>query len=279
LPLEECDPYIIEICRRIRLVGEDLVARTAGSSMLRLNAKMRHGDLGDPWMPIHRNQGKALTIGSAGLHYKLVQDLLLGSEYAPGAALEMHDDDSWFIAHAIECGQAKTPALHDRFMLIPPRVRLLLQTDQGRERIAARAGQMVGDAAAMSKVLWAALLPLCRESDPKRRSPEISLHRRPYDRGIDQHFFPCLFQSIEGSESEAALDWQRLLHKLAQNVLMDAIQRTSVPEAKKWARVAEAEAAFGRGVHKRFPDLQSVPDSIESLEPEHGTETDFALER
>ena len=65
LDLRELDPWFIEVCRRVRLVGTEtrLSAVRAISKASRIDAKMYHGNVGDPWVPVHRQDGKSLTLG------------------------------------------------------------------------------------------------------------------------------------------------------------------------------------------------------------------------
>ena len=61
LDLQSLDPWFIEVCRRVRLTTEG--AERATSKAARINAKAFNGAIGDPWAPVHRTEGKALTLG------------------------------------------------------------------------------------------------------------------------------------------------------------------------------------------------------------------------
>ncbi len=88
--LDRCDPFFIEICRRLRLVDADgqLTARMAPTSAARVAAKDRKGDTGDIWTPVRVRDGAGLTVGPSGFSYSLLQDLLFSADYQRGPALE-----------------------------------------------------------------------------------------------------------------------------------------------------------------------------------------------
>ena len=66
LDLRSLDPYFIEICRRVRLrvEGSVIVGWTAASKAARIAAKDAHGNLGDFWTPVNRQDGKARSRAS-----------------------------------------------------------------------------------------------------------------------------------------------------------------------------------------------------------------------
>ncbi|MGM0706252.1 MAG: type I-E CRISPR-associated protein Cse1/CasA, partial [Bacteroidota bacterium] len=70
IPIDNCDPYFVEICRRIRFTtGDDGSLRCwrANTKGQRLDAPdSLNGMTGDPWTPIDKGEGKALTLGEAG---------------------------------------------------------------------------------------------------------------------------------------------------------------------------------------------------------------------
>ncbi|MBD3276999.1 MAG: type I-E CRISPR-associated protein Cse1/CasA, partial [Candidatus Aegiribacteria sp.] len=72
IDLGDCDPYFIEICRRVRLQFENgtLHARAIASKTSRIAGGDLHGVTGDPWTPVDRKEAKALTVSSAGFDFR-----------------------------------------------------------------------------------------------------------------------------------------------------------------------------------------------------------------
>jgi CRISPR system Cascade subunit CasA len=70
IPLAGCDPYFVEICRRLRFTSDDydnLVCWRANTKGQRIDAPENlAGRTGDPWTPIDKAEGKALTLGGNG---------------------------------------------------------------------------------------------------------------------------------------------------------------------------------------------------------------------
>ena len=57
IPLDACDPYFLEVCRRIRFQDDDgdLVCWRANTKGQRVDAPdSLNGDTGDPWTPIEK---------------------------------------------------------------------------------------------------------------------------------------------------------------------------------------------------------------------------------
>lgn len=186
IALTACDPFYIEICRRLRLVviGDTIVALATTTMAPRVAAQERHGDTGDPWTPLRRKDGAAFTAGPRGFSYNVTQELLFGADYRPGAALRPSPDDgdeALFLGTALVRGQGKTEGLHERILPVPAPVRSLLLSSAGRTQLATLAKRRVEIAADVrTKVLKSALCVLLQADPDKLNTKMAALPRGSY---------------------------------------------------------------------------------------------------
>ena len=159
IPLKDCDPYFIEICRRLRFQFDDdrIVCWRNNTKATRIDAPDDlNGRTGDPWTPIDISGDKALTLGDNGYSYELLQDIWLNNDsYEKPPALKFHDDDpghSYLIADTLIRGQGKTKGLRHRIIPIPTKVRRLFSNSKSaREKLAKRSKYRVQLAAEVQK--------------------------------------------------------------------------------------------------------------------------------
>ena len=273
-PLERCDPLLVEISRRVRFEGgeERLWARTRGTSGQRLLAKERKGDVGDPWTPVSKAEGAALTAGSAGFSYKLTQELLFSGDWAPGISQQIQRDDPerlLFCAAVLVRGQGKTDGLRKRLLPLPPRVRAILGSSQDRATLETRAKRRVDDSAiAWRRILRPALLVLLQAAPDKLDFTDDRSRSwlEKFDTMVDQIFFDHLWRTVErvdpdpaseeaeAREDEHAVSWQRELVGIAQSLLEDAMQSIPLPAARRYRALAAAERVFRGSAIKHFHD-------------------------
>lgn len=260
LGLGELDPWCIECCRRVRLVQHSgrLVLLQAPTEAARVEAPQGlTGNVGDPWTPVAKADGKALTLPAEGFSYRKAQDLLFGSDWTtPMAQRDLAQAGTW-IARTLVRGQGKTEGFHERHIPIAPRARTFLASSDGRARLAERAKAQVEDAATMHRqVLWPALKALVREKD---KIPEAS--GETFEAEVDEIFFAHLWEHLEQPPEAARLAWQRRLHGSASRLLDQALT-TAVPSAAlRWRRIAEARSRFQHGLWKHFKDLMETAAS------------------
>ncbi len=120
ISIRDLDPYFLEICRRVRLVGENgrIAARTATSSVARVAAKAAKGNLGDFWTPV-KVDGAALSISHVGFHYDRLADLVLRKprifKLPPAMKVPAGASGHWkLVARGMAAGQGKTDGYHQR---------------------------------------------------------------------------------------------------------------------------------------------------------------------
>ena len=124
LDLRDLDPWFIEICRRVRLSNRDgnLSAERTTSKVTRVDAKAFNGNTGDPWAPVHKKNGKSLTLSSRDFDYNLLCDLLFSGDWnmpllaQPGSN---EQDDMLFVAEAFARGNSKTEGFKSRVVPVP----------------------------------------------------------------------------------------------------------------------------------------------------------------
>jgi len=192
--IHDCDPYFVEICRRIRfLYNGTLKCKRTTTKNYRVHPKSKdiNGDTGDPWTPIEKSGGKALTLPGEGFTYDRLQDIVFEGEYAPPPALQFRDSDNGnmhLVARALVRGQGKTEGLHHRIVPVPPQATLSLQEKSQRELLAQRAEDRVRQVADVRrKVLYPAIATLL----PLFDGPEYLLGQVPHPLGTGAGRLPC----------------------------------------------------------------------------------------
>lgn len=263
LPLSACDPFFIEACRRVRIVDASgkLRARAAPTSVARMQAKELKGDVGDPWIPIDREDGKALTVPAAGFTYRRTRDLLVGADWTRAAALGLQPSDPespYFVASVLVRGQGRTDGLHGRQLRLPARARRLLGNPEGRERVE-RLSRALAEAVveAQKRVLRPALRALLGSSP----NPSVQRWLLAHDKEVDRIFFERLWTSLDEPEDQSQAEWQRILLDLARDVLESAIAHAPLPAARRYQAIAGAEGLFISLARKHFPDANAVRPS------------------
>ena len=259
IPLSACDPFFVEVARRIRLVegGRALSARMTGTAKTRLDAKEANGCTGDPWTPVKLDDPpKALSLAASGYSYRLAWQLLLTANWRLGAAAEATGAESVFVLQGLARGQGVTNGYHERRIPIPASRRQLLGHPSERERLAALARSRVDDAARVQrKVLRPALCALL-QGDPGKldlRDERSGRWLQALDAEIDAIFFPALWRDAERPAAEAQQSWWTALREGARSQLEDAFGSAPVPHARWYRAVSAAERLFAGAFRKHFP--------------------------
>jgi CRISPR system Cascade subunit CasA len=191
-----------------------------------------------------------LTIGQNGFHYELMSRVLLGGDFEPAPAQTLRSDDegaTLLLASALARGQGKTEGLHERIIVIPPKLRDRLRAPDSRARLAVRALENVQQARKMrSKVLFPALRRIALDD-------KVPVDR--FDARTDEIYFEHLFGFAEHDDEAAKSDWENALRSIASSELQSAINRCSVPSHRWFAVVSHAEGVFRSCLAKQFPSL------------------------
>ncbi len=257
LSWNDLSPHFIEICRRVRLTkGEIAIDCTyTTTSTRRCLPETKGGDVGDPWIPIKRSDGNALTIGSGGFRYSLISKVLFEGDFEPAAAQELTADDPQslvIILSALARGQSKTEGLHERMLHLPAPIRRRLGDPDERGQLGRRSAESIKQAENMrKKVLFPAL---------KKLGLGEKIVEDHFDDRVDEIFFEKLFQSIDETDDVARVNFARSISELARGELESAVARCSLPDARRYRLISEAEGLFNACLKKQFPDLFSERD-------------------
>ena len=205
----DLDPWFIEICRRVRLTcaGGALSASQGSSQTSRIDAKSFKGNLGDPWTPVHRTEGKSFTLGGRDFDYKKLRELLFSGDWSvPLLARPGPDErgDMLLVAEALARGNSKTDGFKSRVVPVPGCVVLLLSSPAAATLSEAQMDEIkVFDAALRDAVALAAsggMQDGIRKSHFQRSEPA----RKRFARKADRLFFPSLWRRVAASEAHDA---------------------------------------------------------------------------
>lgn len=260
----QLDPFFIEVCRRVRLQrsASKLIARTRPTKTSRIAAKEMKGDMGDPWVPVDRERGTALTLGAGGFDYGRLSELLFGDDWRRPAALEVRADDGpapYAIARALVRGQGKTEGIHERIVFVPQRSRGMFATAEGRARLGLLARARVEAAKTLrQRVLKPALCALLQGGGDDLRlddaRPDYVLD--DVDRAIDAEFFVRLFDDVDEPDEIQRRRFEGWLIELGLRALERGIDSLPIPIARRERAIAAAEARFRAAARKHLAGAQ-----------------------
>jgi CRISPR system Cascade subunit CasA len=280
LPLYECDPYFIEVSRRLRLTESDgeITYRKATNPGMRIEEPYSdfRGNTGDPWTPI--GNGEALQVKSKGFHYRLLNGILLGTDYERPPALKFHEGEEgsmYVVAEALGRTRGKTRGLHRRIVPIPPRVSNKLGRGTLREELAERSRKRI-DLADITgrKILFSALTTLLLAGSDKTSDEEDSKQKEmtksrkevrseyldAFKSSIDTSFFELLWESAkeEVSDKEAKRQWQTLLWKKAKQQFEDAQRHAPRSAVHYWRARSAAQSMFRSQANRYLEDAEQA---------------------
>jgi CRISPR system Cascade subunit CasA len=252
IPLDACDPYFLEICRRIRFQhdGGDLMCWRANTRGQRVDAPdSLNGDTGDPWTPIEKSEGKALTLSGEGFTYERLQDIVFEGDYARPPALQFRDTDDghlYLVARALVRGQGKTEGLHHRIVPVPNEALPALRKKSEREQLAQRAQNRVERVQEVQRsVLYPAIGTLLGGGDTDAVDfDDVAPWLDAFDRTVDARFFEALWASVNMSDREAREHWESLLWEEAQTQFDDAEDHAPSSSTRYWRARSSARTIF-----------------------------------
>lgn len=261
LTLDQLDPLVIEICRRVRLQG-DLHAIRATSAAARVDAKALKGMTDDPWAPIHFAETKALTLGERDWTYRLICELYFGNTWRRPLLAQPGPDeavtDMLLIAEAFARGNSKTDGFKSRVIAVPKAVQKTLSGSKAIE-LADDQIKLIKD---MDVALRNALALISaggeRDKVGKAHYARTTPARDALQARADALFFPALWDKLAaGSQDGRQAIHARLMRALATAARAE-FQRAApaVPCASIMRPRAEARgrAALNRGIAAIFKD-------------------------
>ncbi len=276
LSLDQLHPLFVEICRRIRLFGRGgrVFARTAGSKSARIDAKSVNGVLGDPWAPSERGDApKLFTVTHEGFSYRKMTELLFGTEKRTytrprlaRARKPERDHALTLYAAALARGQGKTEGFHVRAIPISEGASLYFRSDESstenrlgiraRDRVA-RAGEVWGKALRPALIILLQKGPEEPSWNKPSNGPLVAPMQQQFDRLVDAIFFDQLWQSLDRTDDDAALEWGRTLSMIVRRLMIDAAEAAPRGEVRRIIARARAENLLDAQLYKLFPNLRT----------------------
>lgn len=276
LELAELDPFFIEICRRIRLRGEDRDrvehADFFPSVQRRISAKDLNGVVGDPWLPVDlkgidrgKNAGvKALTFPPGGItaeHMRRLlfeEDLKLGMLQKPGPDWE---GDYWLSVSVLVRGKCITDGFHTWKMRIPrQRVPSIFGRSAGRDELQELSRDAIAYAATMQhRILKPAVFSYVLGA-PKKFNFDDPFGNSAWARAAirfeslwSTEYFPWLFSVPDPfTEQEQLSRWVGILRDNALTVLRETENGFANHSSRQYRILTETRNRFWGGFYKNF---------------------------
>lgn len=270
LRLPDLDIWFIEVCRRIRLRSEGgaLAAMRGKSGAERIEAKALRGNLGDPFAPVHKAEGKSLTLGEGKFDYRRLVDLLFSGDWslpvtAGPAAFEPSGHTLALVAQAIGRGNSKTFGFNSRVIplggkvphALGPRRRELHELAKAQVDVIAKLDGAMGYALALAAAAGD------RTRLKKAHYAASRDARDRFDRAADAIFFEHLWRRLAARDAgaveleEEGRRFAETLHRLASNIFEAALPGIRCASALRPRAEARARRAFDDTVRHHFPEL------------------------
>lgn len=251
LPVSTLDPFVIEICRRLRLMPRKngMLLHAIGSETERIiiprdkkQWRIRNAH-GDPWTPVEKADSKAVSMTERGFTYSATVKILLSSDVTrpPSRFLAAGEsgDARWYGKVLVKGGQGKIGAWHEREVPIPGHLRSRFARPEGRDALAIVAKDMIDLAATMRlKILKSALTALWEDAEGR-----IDQALARLEQAVDACFFDHLW-----AHPDDPTPWRTVLADLARQILDEDCALVG-PAADRWQRLSAAESRFTWHLH------------------------------
>ncbi|MFZ1830287.1 MAG: type I-E CRISPR-associated protein Cse1/CasA [Candidatus Competibacteraceae bacterium] len=269
IEISKLDPFFIEVCRAVRLTRQsaNLCARIATSKPRVIPKPVREqikGSLGDPWIPINKKSGGALTIPKGGFSSRKIHEILFENKAAEmqKAEPEQEKQNCWLYAAVTVGGRCKTEGFYSINLPIPARVRpRLLRRGPELDRLENLSKTGLNDAAEMwSDVIRSALFTLLEANEKNREAKEwINRTEQVFSYAWNQEFFAWLWSTVDIADTDAArLPWLQTLERHARATLADAIARFPARTGRYYRSRVRANREFNYCLFKTFPELKEI---------------------
>jgi CRISPR system Cascade subunit CasA len=253
LPINKCDPWFIEICRRIRFVDDKgkIVCYRANSEAKRIKAPDElNGMTGDPWAPIDLENLKSLTLGDGGFSYELIHKIIFKQGYNNPISMSfLHNDNAgtYLICQGLVRGQGKTGGLHKRIILVPGKVaRLLFQEPSLQDKLAGLSATRITMSQEISNRVLRQSVALLQTNATsiKADTEKVQSWLRLFDTAIDMRFFDSLWDSVSLSNEEARQQWAEVLFTEAEKIYLEAERSVPMAQLRRYRIISSARALF-----------------------------------
>ncbi len=271
LLLSDLDPLYIEICRRIRLSVNHagrLHACKATSKGMRIEAKAMKGNVGDPWTPIDRKEGKSLNLGRVGFTYKkTVEYLSPGDWQIPPLCKPTSSErgDMTLVARGMARGRGKTEGYHERSIPLKEKTVGALGRPAREEDFGEIARSRVEDVARVQGILRHAVSVFAAGGKTEGVGKSIRDLADPWanklDEIVDVEFFDALQDEFAEDHPDdrkrVRNDWQRGIIESARRILRHAQDSLPCPMIQFYSARVRSDSVFEGRIRRRngFPNL------------------------
>ena len=288
LDLRGLDPYFIEICRRVRLRTQDgeILAQTAPSKAARLAAKDAHGNLGDFWTPIRREDATALSLSSVGFRYDRLAKLMFDkAAFDPPAAMKVSavQSERWtVVARGIAGGQGKTGGYHERSdIAFKANTVAAFGRTEGLDTLARTSKAQIEEIKEVESALKFGIAVAASGGKPMAELTKADrMHAGPYvrrlDEAIDGIFFACLERRFAASDDEERMvaargEFARYMIEAARELLREAMDAVPCPVVWRYRAQARAAGAFESRLRRPKSVFSDQPEIFKSEEAHNAT--------
>ena len=211
LDLRALDPWFIETCRRVRLREAEgsLSAQRSTSKAAHIDARIFKGNVGDPWAPIHRTEGKSFTLSGGDFDYSQLCKLLFSGDWASPLLAQPGSDetgDMLLVAEGLARGNSKTEGFKSRVVPVPGKVLPFFASNTAAALSKAQMDEIGGFDAALRDALVLMAAGGDRDAVEKKHYARTTSARKRFDRTADRIFFASLWQRLEvASQSDDAV--------------------------------------------------------------------------
>lgn len=263
IPWVDCDPYAIEVARRVRLLNgaNGLSAWRRSTPVPRVSPKsdVLKGNVGDPWIPVTA-EGQAVNLSASGWDYQRVRQILLEDGYAWAACQQQQANDPqdlWFYAVGLARGQGKTQGFHERWIRIPGHIPPKLFAPATRKTLGELSRERVERAGQARKVLHRALAVLLAggPAQPDFRDDSDRRWLDRYEARVDAAFFESLWADAEEPQEVQRANWDRALREIIEeSVWPEAEAEAPTADARRERAQARAWMALRGGLKRTIPN-------------------------
>lgn len=253
VPIQTCDPWFIEICRRIRFIEIEncLVCFRANSESKRVEAPEElFGVTGDPWTPIDSEKSKSLTLGDVGFSYELIQKILFKQGYSSPVSMNHNQDEKGgtnLICQGLVRGQGKTGGLHKRIIPVPGKAaKALFQDTSLQEKLALQSATRIAMAQETAQKVLRPSVALLQSnaSSKKADAPKTHSWINLFNSAIDQRFFDSLWDSVALAPDKARQQWAEILYTEAEKIYLEAERSVPIAQLRRYRTISAARALF-----------------------------------
>jgi CRISPR system Cascade subunit CasA len=277
IPLSKLDPFYIEICRRIRLKGDEHAITNADvvpADAPRIDAKALKGVVGDAWAPISVGGGKskepdikALTISPAGITAEVLRNLIFDSSIVRTTLHKPLDNwrgQHWLYAIVLVRGQGTTDGYYDRRVLIPEEVRMRLWGSTEQYHALAEVSKTAIEYAGTMqyRVLKPAVFAYLQGTPDAVSLDRKSIQAwwehvaRHYEDTWSDDFFPWLWSlPLQFDQQSALQEWAETLRDHASQALDQAVRTMPTHTSRRYFCYNKAQQVFWGALKNNFSIL------------------------